>query len=37
LDISRENFTLVFFYLGVLLVISALLVLLASSRTEYRF
>jgi len=37
LDITRENFSLVFFYLGVLLVPSALLVLIASSRTEYRF
>jgi OFA family oxalate/formate antiporter-like MFS transporter len=37
LDITRENFTLVFFYLGVLLVSSALLVLIASSRTECRF
>jgi OFA family oxalate/formate antiporter-like MFS transporter len=37
LDITRENFTLVFFYLCLLLVSSALLVLIASSRTECRF
>jgi hypothetical protein len=37
LDITRENFTLVFFYLGLLLASSALLVPIASSRTECRF
>jgi OFA family oxalate/formate antiporter-like MFS transporter len=37
LDITRGNFTLVFFYLGVLLVSASLLVLIASSRTECRF
>jgi hypothetical protein len=37
LDIARESFTLVFFYLGLLLVSLALLVLIASSRTKCRF
>jgi cyanate permease len=37
LDITRENSTLVFFYLGLLLVSSALQVLIASSRTKCRF
>jgi len=37
LDITHENFTLVFFYLGVLLLSPALLDLISSSRTECRF